>query len=74
LQGSPFGTTGTVAARLPTHHRHWRRVGSRAAARKVGKQVGLAQLPFLFPSLPVVTPNVTCKRTKTQQTVDFNPF
>jgi hypothetical protein len=49
-------------------------MGSRAAARKARKQVGLAQLPFLFPSLPVVTPTVTCKRTKTQQTVDFNPF
>jgi len=74
LQGSPSGTAGTVAAHLPTRPRHWRRVGSRAAARKAKKQVGLAQLPFLFPSLPVVTPTVTCKRTKTQQTVDFNPF
>jgi hypothetical protein len=36
---------------------------------------GLAQLSFLFPSLPVVTPTVTCKSKKTQQmAVDFNLF
>jgi hypothetical protein len=63
-----------LAARGFTRHRHWRRVGSRAAARKARKRVGLAQLPFLFPSPPVVTPTVTCKRTKTQKIVDFNPF
>jgi len=40
LQGSPSGTAGTVAVRLPTRHRHWRRVGSRAAAGNSKKTRG----------------------------------
>jgi hypothetical protein len=39
-------------------------VGSRAAANKAGKRVDLAQLPFLFPSLLVVTTTVTCNNRK----------
>jgi len=40
LQGSPSGTGGIVAARLPTRHRHWQRVGSRAAAGNSKKTRG----------------------------------
>jgi len=61
--GAPSHAPPSLAARGFTRRRE--------KGRKTG---GLAQLPFLFPSLPVVTPTVTCKRTKTQQTVDFNPF
>jgi hypothetical protein len=31
-----------------TRHRHWRRIGSHAAARNAGKWVGLAQLLLVF--------------------------
>jgi hypothetical protein len=51
-------------ARLPTRHRHWRRVGSRAAAQKLGSRVDLAQFHLLFPSLPAVRVFITCKRVK----------
>jgi hypothetical protein len=45
-------------------------VGSRAAANKAGKRVDLAQLPFLFPSLLVVTTTVTCNnRKRTTQSI-----
>jgi hypothetical protein len=40
------------------------RISPRAAARNAGKWVGLDQLFLPFPSLPVVTPTVTCKRRK----------
>jgi hypothetical protein len=61
--GSPSGTAMNSGG-----------ASSHAPPLLAGKRVGLAQLPFLFPSLPVVTPTATCKRTKTQQTVGFNPF
>jgi hypothetical protein len=45
-------------------------VGSRAAANKAGKRVDLARLPFLFPSLLVVTTTVTCNnRKRTTQSI-----
>jgi hypothetical protein len=45
-------------------------VGSRAAANKAGKRVDPAQLPFLFPSLLVVTTTVTCNnRKRTTQSI-----
>jgi len=45
-------------------------VGSRAAANKAGKRVDLAQLPFLFSSLLVVTTTVTCNnRKRTTQSI-----
>jgi hypothetical protein len=47
------------------------RISPRAAARNAGKWVGLDQLFLPFPSLPVVTPTVTCKRRKKTQVVDF---
>jgi len=56
-----------VAARLPTRHRHWRRVGSRAAGKK------RAAGELLPSSSPTVTATSTCdkKRKKGPQTVDF---
>ncbi|KAL9394540.1 hypothetical protein Peur_013826 [Populus x canadensis] len=48
MLGSPSGTAGTVAARLPTRPRHWGRVDSRAAAGSSNKQ-GICNV--LFPSV-----------------------
>jgi len=48
LQGNPSATAGTVAARLPKRHRHWRRVGSRAAVKKAGNRAH--KVGFFFSS------------------------
>ena len=59
-----------MAARLPTCHCHWRRVGSRAAAR-TGNIVDLAWLLSFFLSSPAVKITVTCKHKKTHTAVHF---
>ena len=69
MQGNPSATAGIVAARLPTRHRHWRRVGSRAAVRKAGQQGAQGRFLLLF-FLRRRWPVATTK--KTQQPVDFN--
>ena len=61
----------TVAARLPMRHRHWRRVGSRAAdeGRKLVDRERLLP-PFLPP--PAVRVTVACNKNKNaQQAVGF---
>ena len=66
-------TARTVAARLPTRHRHWRRVGSRAAIKIWA--AGELWNSFLPSSLfcwrwgPV-----TCKSRQIHQAVGFNSF
>ena len=56
-------------------HRHWRRVGSRAADGKPEKQRGLERLLLLFLSSPAVKVTATCnKRNNAQTTVDFKFF
>jgi hypothetical protein len=57
-----------------TCHRHWRRVGSRAASRKPRETRGSEQLPPFFLSSPAVTNTVTCKSRKIHKTVGFNFF
>jgi len=64
---------GTVAARCSTRHRHWRRVGSRAAAQNAGKSRGQSQLPLFFPSSLPVRSNVTCKEEKNASKVSVLP-
>jgi len=59
-----------LAVRVPTRHRHWRRVGSRAAKKAAGRNWLLP----LFSSATVVTPTVTCKTKKTQNTTTSRPF
>ena len=50
-------------------------MGSHAAVKTPGKQVGLAQLLLLFPSLPAVRiPIIYKKETNTQTIVDFISF
>jgi len=44
LQGRPSATAGTVAARLPMRHRHWRRVGQ--TRPPVGSGSTPSPLPF----------------------------
>jgi len=51
MQGRPFATAGTVAARLPKRFRHWQRVGSYAAARNPRQAGGSVMASSLLPLL-----------------------
>jgi len=68
LQRNTSGTAeiraGTLVAHVPTRHRHWRRVGSRAAAD--GDQKSVDRERLLLPCLPppAVRVTVTCKTQK----------
>lgn len=58
-----------------TCNRHWRRVGSGAAARKSDKQGVLERFPPLFSSLPVVAgwqPSLLAEEEKKRKTFGFN--
>jgi hypothetical protein len=71
--GKPSETAEIVVARCSTHHRHWRRVGSRATTNEDSKPVDRERLLLLYlPTLPVRT-TVTCNNGINAQTaVDFN--
>ena len=55
-----------------THHRHWRRVGPRAAVKKTENRGGLQWPPPPFTSLPAMRTASPAKPNKTQHPVDFN--
>ena len=59
-----FWCREAVAARLPTRHRHYQRVGSRASTRKHSNRGDLDRLLPLFFFSPAVRITVTCKRKK----------
>ena len=65
-----LGVVWTVVARCSMRLRHWRRVGSRAAADEDRKPVDRERLLLLFPSLPAVRDTTTCNnRKRTTQSI-----